>query len=92
MQDEGVLEREEASLVKHALNFDELEIGHITIPLLKVIKISNSFTSEKVFDVAVKANHTRLPVLKGNSKEIMGYIIADEIFKYVIENNTKNFD
>lgn len=92
MQNEGVLEREEALLVKHSLNFDEMEVGDIYVPFDKINKVSQDMDDASVLEFCLMQNKTRIPVIKSKSKKIIGYIISDEIYKYKFLNNGKKIN
>ncbi|MGL4948650.1 MAG: hemolysin family protein [Mycoplasma sp.] len=76
---EGVLETEEASLVRNAIKFDEIRINRIMTKLNKVISIESNSTKEIISDIFINNPHSRLPITNSNGK-YMGFITFKDFF------------
>ncbi len=78
IQQEGILERDEASLVNNALKFDDTPISSIMIR--RFASLSTNDTAQQVRNKFIKTNYSRMPVLnsKGNA---VGFVLSKDILR-----------
>ncbi|MGL4951797.1 MAG: CNNM domain-containing protein, partial [Mycoplasma sp.] len=75
---EGVLEIEEANLVKNAIKFDEIRITRIMTKIENVVSIKSNLSKKKIADTFINNPHSRLPVMKNN--KYIGFITFKDFF------------
>ena len=75
---EGLLSEEEEQLLSGALNFEERIIGHVILPLDKVILTSVRPTAAEVEQLAAKTGYSRFPVPDRKGK-LRGYVHLKDI-------------
>ncbi|MGL4950672.1 MAG: hemolysin family protein [Mycoplasma sp.] len=88
---EGVLEIEEASLVRNAIKFDEVRITRIMTKIENVVSIKNTWSKKKIASIFINNPHSRLPV-KSDDRYI-GFITFKDFFsRYANETQFKISD
>lgn len=86
IEDEGVLEEQESDLVRSALEFDEKTVGEILTPRVKIIAVDVHEDLERVRDIFIKEEYTRLPVYEKSVDHIIGVISYKDFLQNIIEN------
>lgn len=84
IEDEGVLEEQESNLVRSALEFDEIMIEEILVPRVNIIAVSLYEDVEKIKEVFLTENYSRLPVYDKNIDDIVGIIRQPDFFSLYI--------
>ncbi len=84
IEDEGVLEEQEGSLVKSALVFDETIVSQVITPRVNIVGIEINADTEKVKDLFVKEQYSRLPVYEKTVDHIVGVITQHDFFEKLI--------
>ena len=80
IEDEGVLEEHESDLVKSALEFDEITIEEILVPRVNIVAVSLYEDIEKIKEVFIEENYSRLPVYDKNIDDIVGIVRQPDFF------------
>lgn len=84
IEDEGVLEAQEGSLVKSALVFDETIVSQVITPRVNIVAIEINSDIEKVKDIFIKEQYSRLPVYEKSVDRIVGVITRHDLFEKII--------
>ncbi|MCL2036250.1 MAG: hemolysin family protein [Oscillospiraceae bacterium] len=84
IEDEGVLEEHESSLVRSALEFDETAVEKILTPRVSLTAVALSDTIEKVRDVFLESGYSRLPVYDKTPDKICGVISHKDFMRSLI--------
>ena len=84
IEDEGVLEEHESSLVRSALEFDETTVEEILTPRVDMTAVCLTDTAEKIRDVFFKEGYSRLPVYDKTPDKIVGVISNKEFMKRLL--------
>ena len=74
IEGEGVLEKQESTLVRNALEFDEITAQQIMQPRVNVVGIDVHGSIETVFELFKSEAYTRLPVYEKSLDHIIGVI------------------
>ncbi len=85
IEDEGVLEEQESSLVKSALVFDETVVDEILTHRVDVVGVEMNEDVEKVRDTFIQSGFSRLPVYEGSLDRICGLITQKDFFLAYME-------
>ena len=80
IEDEGVLEEHESNLVRSALEFDEITIEEILVPRVNIVAVSLYEDIEKIKEVFIEENYSRLPVYDKNIDDIVGIIRQPDFY------------
>ncbi|MBE6836969.1 MAG: HlyC/CorC family transporter [Ruminococcus sp.] len=81
IEDEGVLEEHESNLVRSALEFDEITIEEILVPRVNIVAVSLYEDVEKIKEVFIEENYSRLPVYDKNIDDIVGIIRQPDFYE-----------
>lgn len=81
IEDEGVLEEQERDLVKSALVFDETMVDEIITHRVDITAVDVNEDCEKVKDIFISEEYSRLPVYEGSVDKIIGFISQKDFFK-----------
>ncbi len=88
IEDEGVLEEQEGSLVKSALVFDETIVSEVITPRVNVVAIEINAGEEKVKELFLKEQYSRLPVYEKTVDHIVGVITQHDFFEKIVRGES----
>ncbi len=87
--EEGIFKESESTAIKNLLNFKNVLAKDIMTPRT-VLKIAHEeLTAKDFFDENKDLQFSRIPVYKNDSDDITGYILKDDVFRSVAEDNDK---
>ncbi len=81
IEDEGVLEQQESNLVRSALQFDEITVDEIITPRVRVAAVEVSENADRIFDMFMREQYSRMPVYEKTLDNIVGIINQKDFFK-----------
>lgn len=70
----AALSEEERDIVEEVFNASERQIHEVMVPRTEVDYMDVSFTVGKAIELAVDKAHSRYPVIRGSSDEVIGFI------------------
>lgn len=88
IEDEGVLEEQEGSLVRSALVFDETVVSQVITPRVNIVAVEINTDIEKVKDVFIKEQYSRLPVYEKTVDHIVGVITQHDLFEHIVKGDS----
>ena len=84
MEEEGVIDPNDASLIQGVLDLDDKTAYDIMTPRVDITAVEDTFTANEVYDVFVQSKYSRLPVYKEDIDHVVGIInLKDFIVEYV---------
>lgn len=89
IEDEGVLEKNESTLVRSALEFDDTTCEEILIPRVKVSAVDVTDSIEEIRDMFINERYSRLPVYEKSIDNIIGFITDKDFFSLLFQNEDK---
>lgn len=90
IEDEGVLEKNEGTLVRSALEFDDTSCEEILIPRVKVSAVDISDSVDEIAEKFINERYSRLPVYDKSIDNIIGFITDKDFFALLLkEKNEK---
>ncbi len=90
IEDEGVLEEQEGSLVRSALVFDETIVSQVITPRVNIVAVEVNADEEKVKELFFKEQYSRLPVYEKTVDHIIGVITQHDFFERIVKGETFN--
>jgi len=81
-KEEGIIEKEEGSLLKSVVEFGDTIVKEIMTPRVSMICIRKDATIEKLRDVVIREKHSRIPVYRERIDNIEGITIAKDLLEY----------
>ncbi len=88
IEDEGVLEEQEGSLVKSALVFDETIVSQVITPRVNIVAVEINAGEEKVKELFLKEQYSRLPVYEKTVDHIVGVITQHDFFEKIVRGES----
>ena len=74
MEDQGMLDSENASIIHGALNISEKTVHDILVPRVDMVAISIDSTEKDIKDLFMEYQFSRLPVYEGDKDNIVGVL------------------
>lgn len=87
----GGINEQEESMIRSAIEFDELEASDIFTPRVDLIAVSATEQSTAIMAAFHSSGYSRLPVYEGTIDNIVGIILVKD-FIYYIHNTTKSIE
>jgi len=88
IEDEGVLEEQEANLVQSALNFDETTAGQILTPRVNIVAVSVNEDINKVRDIFFAEGYSRLPVYEKTIDHVIGTLYNKDFMRHLVSGKS----
>ena len=86
----NALTEEEREIVEEVFNTSEKLVNEVMVPRTEVDFMDGSLTVGKAIDMAVELSHSRYPVVRGSSDEVIGFIhVRDLLDKSNANPNSK---
>lgn len=79
-EEEGDLNAEEGTLIKSAIEFNDLEVSDIFTPRIDITAISQDATKEELSDLFSESGYSRLPVYDGDIDNIVGIVYYKDFY------------
>ena len=79
-EEDGTLKKEESTLIRSAIEFDDLEVGDILIPRVNVLAIDENAPMEEIRNIFGANGFSRLPVYRESVDTIIGVIHEKDFF------------
>ena len=85
--DEGVLEEEQAEIIQSALEFVDTNVKEVLTPKEKIFALDiNTLTHEKLKDILINTNYSRIPIYRKNFDNFIGVLHIKTYFKAIEED------
>ena len=91
--EDGVLEKEEKSMINNVVDFGDSKAKDIMIPRADMVLVSVDASFDEVFDAFNEEHFSRLPVYDESKDTVIGIVYMKDLFFYQNEkeNARKNF-
>lgn len=83
----AALTEEERDIVEEVFNASERQVHEIMVPRTEVDFIDGSLTIAKAIDLAAEKSHSRYPVVRGSSDEVIGFIHVRDLIDPALANS-----
>ena len=80
---DGGIDKEEGSLIRSAIEFNELEAIDILTPRVDVIGVSVELSKPEIAKVFAKTGYSRLPVYEKDMDNVVGILYHKDFYNYV---------
>ena len=86
----AALTEEERDIVEEVFNASERQVHEVMVPRTEVDFIDGSLTISKAIAIAAEKSHSRYPVVRGSSDEVIGFIhVRDLIDPSLVNSQAK---
>ena len=90
MEDQGMLDSENASIIHGALNISEKTVNDILVPRVDMIAIDVGATEKDIKDLFLEFQYSRIPVYDGDKDNIVGVLNFKDFI--ALEYSGKKFE
>ena len=90
IEDEGVLEENQAELVQNAIEFNDIFAGEILTPRVDITAVSTEDSVDEVKELFFRYNFSRMPVYENSIDHICGFISQKDMFAQMLKS--EDFD
>lgn len=87
-ENEGGLDEHESKLIRSAIEFEDLDVGDIMVPRIKVISVEDTDTMEEIYRTFRENAFSRVPVYHDSIDTIVGIIHEKDFFNLYHDNRT----
>ncbi len=87
MEDEGVIENEDAELMQNALDINETSVYEIMTPRVDTVAISIDDSVEKIKSIFFEHQYSRIPVYDKDKDNMIGVLRERDFFTSYIKNS-----
>lgn len=81
--EEGDLDEEESTLIKSAIEFNELEVGDIFTPRIDITAVRSDISKEELAKVFTESGYSRIPIYDDDLDNIHGIVYYKDFFSDV---------
>lgn len=86
IEDEGVLEEDEAELVQSAIEFNDITASEVLTPRVDIFALSKTDSVTRAKDLFLAYNFSRMPVYENSIDHIIGFISQKDFFAKLLRN------
>ena len=79
-EEEGDLDADEGTLIKSAIEFNDLEVSDIFTPRIDITAVSKDATKEELSDLFSESGYSRLPVYDGDIDNVIGIVYYKDFY------------
>jgi CBS domain containing-hemolysin-like protein len=83
--EEGTLEPEAFNLLARTIRFGNKTVGDILVPRVDMVSIDEAATVADLVTVAVGSGHSRFPVVRNDSDDVIGIVHANEVLAVPVD-------
>ena len=83
-EQEGVFQKSESKVIKNLINFKEVEVKDIMTPRTVLKSSDETQTIQEFFNENPNLRFSRIPLYEGNSDNITGYFLKDQLLEAII--------
>jgi len=84
----GLLGEDEFAMLQGVLGVADTQVRDIMVPRSHMIVVAKEHTPEEVLKVITESNHSRFPVIGDDRDEVVGIVLAKDLLKHFIANQT----
>lgn len=79
-EEEGDIDKEESTLIKSAIEFNDLEVGDIYTPRIDITAVPFNATRAEIGDIFSDSGYSRIPVYEGDIDNIVGILYYKDFY------------
>lgn len=76
----------EKQIVENAINFRKLSVSNVMLPRSQIVAVSHEASIQEIQNTILTSEHSRLPVYQKNLDNILGFIHAKDLIRYINTN------
>ena len=79
-EESGDIDKEESTLIKSAIEFNDLEVGDIFTPRIDITAVPTTATKAEIATLFTESGYSRLPVYENDIDNIIGIVYYKDFF------------
>ena len=79
-EEDGDIDKEESTLIKSAIEFNELEVGDIFTPRIDITAVRSDVTKEEMAKLFSESGYSRIPIYDDDLDNVRGIIYYKDFF------------
>ena len=87
-----LLDPEAFLMIKGVLQVSEMQVRDIMVPYAQMVVIEDDLTPREFIPKIIESAHSRFPVIKKDSDEVIGLLLAKDILRFYFHKNAHTFD
>ena len=91
-EEEGNIDEEESTLIKSAIEFNELEVGDIFTPRIDITAVESDITKDELAKLFSESGYSRIPVYEGDLDNILGIVYYKDFFTTAFKKTSSIMD
>ena len=88
MEEEGVIDADDADLMQSVLDISERTIYDIMVPRVDIIGVEVDMTVAEIRDIFFENKYSRLPVYRDDKDHIIGILSERDFFTFLLKNKS----
>lgn len=88
-EDRDVLSTEMLGMIERILQVADMQVREVMIPKAQMVVVQKNSKLEKLLPIVVESGHSRFPVLDPTNKDIVGILLAKDLIKYSMGEESK---
>ncbi|HSC14540.1 MAG TPA: CBS domain-containing protein, partial [Gammaproteobacteria bacterium] len=84
----GIIGEDEFAMLEGVLKVADTQVRDIMVPRSHMVVVVKDQTAEEVLRVITESNHSRFPVIGDDKDEVVGIVLAKDLLKHFIANQT----
>ena len=81
-EESGDIDKEESTLIKSAIEFNDLEVGDIFTPRIDITAVPVTASKEEIAKTFTESGYSRLPVYENDIDNIVGIVYYKDFFPF----------
>ena len=86
-EEDGGIDKEESTLIKSAIEFNELEVGDIFTPRIDITAVRSDVTKEEMAKTFSESGYSRVPIYDDDLDNIHGIVYYKDFFTTAFKTN-----
>ena len=88
MEEEGVIDADDADLMQSVLDISERTIYDIMVPRVDIVGVEVEMSVAQIRDIFFENKYSRLPVYRDDKDHIIGILSERDFFTFLLKNKT----
>ncbi|MBQ6153227.1 MAG: HlyC/CorC family transporter [Ruminococcus sp.] len=82
-KEKGLIEDDTQSVIENIFDFDDTSVSEIMTHRMDMVALEDTNTLEEIKKVAIESGHSRIPVYKDDTDNIIGILYVKDLLRYV---------
>lgn len=89
-EERDILSSEMLGMIERILQVSEMQVREVMVPKAQMIYVKKDSTLDELLPLVIESGHSRFPVMDASGQEIVGMLLAKDLLKYYINQDSFN--